>query len=62
MTTIEFSECGRVWPCSCKHEKFDSKTYLKTHVKKVKKPYGGYSEFRVESGEFQPGVDKKNFK
>jgi len=62
MTTIEFSECGRVWPCSCKHEKFDSATYAKKHFKLKAKPHGGYSAAREAQGEFQPGVDKKNFK
>ena len=60
--TINFSECGRIWPCKCKHDQFNSATYGKKHFKKRIKPYGGYSQSREESGDFQPGVDKNKFK
>jgi len=62
MTTIRFCECGRTWPCKYKdHVEFDSATYAKKHFKLKAKPHGGYSAAREEQGEFQPGVDKKNF-
>lgn len=57
-----YSECGRPWPCKCKHEQFDSETYRRTHIKVAKKKKGGYSEFRERTGEFQPGCDKEDFK
>ena len=64
MTTIKFCECGRTWPCKHKdHEEFNSATYAKKHFKKIiRRSGGGYSVLRDEQGEFQPGVDKKNFR
>jgi len=63
MTTISFCECGRVMPCKYKdHEEFDSTTYAKKHFKKLVNKHGGYSASREEQGQFQSGVDKRNFK
>lgn len=58
-----FCSCGRIYPCKHEgHEEFDSTNYAKKHIKKRVKPYGGYSAQREQDGEFQPGVDKENFK
>ena len=67
-TTFRFCECGRPWKMTewaCKypgHDEFDPTTYAKKHFKLKAKHRGGYSAQREMDGEFQPGVDKKNFR
>jgi len=51
------------WACKYPgHDEFDPTTYAKKHFKLKAKHRGGYSAQREMDGEFQPGVDKKNFR